>query len=449
MNSEKWNFEIPKPSDLINFIKEGNVFIDIINQVKDYIISWKFLLQVSTILSTAFLLYLISRLVIKYTGKFLTGHDKLEKASAKNWLNFFIKNLFPILLALALYFIEKIFLKFNLWGEIFHFCATLIFAWIAINIITNLVKDTFFSKIISYLIWFVAILIVVHLFDPFIAILDSISFTIGKLRLSLYLVIKSLIVLAALLWGARNLSSFTQNIINSSKTLTPAVKVLLNKLINVTFLTAAVVIGLGSLGIDLTAFALFSGAVGVGVGFGLQKIVSNIVSGIILLVDNSIKPGDVIEVGNKYGWIESMNARYVSLRVWDGSEQLIPNEDMIANKVINWSHSNNLILVKVLFGVSYNSDLKLVQGLALKCTENVGRILKDPEPSCYLTEFGDSSVNFRLSFWINDPVNGLVNVKSEILFLLWNAFKENNIEIPFPQRDIHVRTMPELDNFSR
>jgi small-conductance mechanosensitive channel len=272
-----------------------------------------------------------------------------------------------------------------------------------------------------------------------VKILDNLAFTVGQLRISLYLVIKSFLVMTLFIWGARYLSTLTEHIIETSETLTPVVKVLISKLIRISFMTIAIVVGMGSLGIDLTAFAVFSGAIGVGIGFGLQKVVSNLISGIILLMDNSLKPGDVIEVGDKYGWIEAMNARYVSIKVWDGTEQLIPNEDMITNKVINWSYTNNLILISVNFGVSYKSDLHLVRKLALDSLQNLERILTEPSAQCYLIEFGDSSVNFKLAFWINDPKNGLANIKSAVLFNLWDIFQANNIEIPFPQRDIHIK----------
>jgi small-conductance mechanosensitive channel len=195
-------------------------------------------------------------------------------------------------------------------------------------------------------------------------------------------------------------------------------------------------------GIDLTAFAVFSGAVGVGIGFGLQKIVSNFVSGIILLLERSIKPGDVIEVGSTFGSVTYLGARYASVRGRDGKEYLIPNENLITNQVVNWSYSSRLVRLDVPFGVAYDSDLHAVRDLAVEAAKRTNRVLASPMPVCHLTGFGDSAVNLLLRFWINDPANGVANIKGAVLLGLWDAFKAHGIQIPFPQRDVRIRDLP-------
>jgi small-conductance mechanosensitive channel len=195
-------------------------------------------------------------------------------------------------------------------------------------------------------------------------------------------------------------------------------------------------------GIDLTAFAVFSGAIGVGVGFGLQKIVSNFVSGIILLLERSIKPGDIIEVGSTFGSVASLGARYASVRGLDGKEYLIPNENLITNQVVNWSYSSPLVRLEVEFGVAYESDLHVVRGLAVAATRAVERVLSAPEPRCHVCGFGDSSINFVLRFWLSDPANGVVNLKGDVFLALWETFRDNEIELPFPQRDLRLRDIP-------
>ena len=201
----------------------------------------------------------------------------------------------------------------------------------------------------------------------------------------------------------------------------------------------ALLIGLNAVGIDLTAFAVFSGAVGVGVGFGLQKIVSNFVSGIILLLERSIKPGDVIEVGSTFGSVTYVGARYASVRGRDGKEYLIPNENLITNEVINWSYSSPLVRLDVKFGVAYGSDLHAVPDLAVAVASRTDRVLGSPRPVCHVTGFGDSAVDMLLRFWIEDPINGVTNIKGEVLLGLWDAFNERRIEIPMPQREVHIR----------
>jgi small-conductance mechanosensitive channel len=189
----------------------------------------------------------------------------------------------------------------------------------------------------------------------------------------------------------------------------------------------------------MSALAVFSGAVGVGVGFGLQKIVSNVVSGIILLADKSIKPGDVISVRDSFGWVVTMGARYTSVNTRDGREILIPNEDLVTHEVINWSYSNEQVRLEVKFGVGYESDPHVVKALAAAVAAGLPRVLKDPPPVCHLVAFGESSLDFCLRFWIVDPAEGLTNLRSTVLLGLWDAFKREGIEIPFPQREMRLR----------
>jgi small-conductance mechanosensitive channel len=215
--------------------------------------------------------------------------------------------------------------------------------------------------------------------------------------------------------------------------------VLLGKLARVALITFAVLIVLGSVGIDFSALAIFSGAVGVGIGFGLQKIVSNLVSGIILLADKSIKPGDVITVGDSFGWVDTMGARYTSVVGRDGREYLIPNEDFVTQRVTNWSFSHDRVRIEVKFGVSYASDPHVVRRLAVEAAAAAPRVLHEPPPSCHLRDFADSSIDFVLRLWIRDPREGLGSVRNGVLLALWDAFKREGIEFPFPQRDVNMR----------
>ena len=219
-------------------------------------------------------------------------------------------------------------------------------------------------------------------------------------------------------------------------------RALTGNLIRIALISVALLIGLNAVGIDLTAFTVFSGAVGVGIGFGLQKIVSNFVSGIILLLERSIKPGDVIEVGSTFGSVTYLGARYGSVRGRDGKEYLIPNENLITNQVINWSYSNSLVRLDVEFGVAYASDLHAVRDLAVEVAKRTKRVLASPTPLCHVTGFGDSAVNMLLRFWIEDPANGVTNIKGDVLLGLWDSFQEHRIEIPFPRREVHIRDLP-------
>ena len=189
---------------------------------------------------------------------------------------------------------------------------------------------------------------------------------------------------------------------------------------------------------DLTGLAVLSGAIGVGLGFGLQKVVSNLVSGVIILLDKSIKPGDVISIGDTFGWINALGARYVSITTRDGKEYLIPNEDLITGQVVNWSHSNEFVRLDIHFGTSYADDPHVVRKLAIDAAASVSRVLNDRPPVCHITGFGDSSVDYILRFWITDPSGGLTNIRGNVFLALWDTFHEHGISIPFPQREVRL-----------
>ena len=316
--------------------------------------------------------------------------------------------------------------------------ASLATAWIVIAIVASLIRNAFINRVVSVVAWSVAALSIVGLLDEVIAGLDRAGIMIGGLRVTALLAIKTAALLLVTMWLATALSNFFDTRLRTYQDLTPSIQVLLGKLARIALITFAVLIVLGSVGIDFSALAIFSGAVGVGIGFGLQKIVSNLVSGIILLADKSIKPGDVITVGESFGWVGTMGARYTSVVGRDGREYLIPNEDFITQRVTNWSYSSELVRLDIRFGVSYGSNPHVVRELAVQAVASCPRVLKEPAPSCHLRDFADSSIDFSLRFWIRDPREGLGSVRSTVMLALWDAFKREGIEFPFPQRDLNV-----------
>jgi len=302
---------------------------------------------------------------------------------------------------------------------------------------SSLVADPGWSKAIAVSAWSLAALDIVGLLDPTLRILESMAITFGSNRVSVLGVGKAMIALAVLFWLAGFLSSLVERRINKMAGLTPSVQVLFGKLFKITLYTIAFVMAMNTVGIDLTAFAVFSGAVGLGIGFGLQKVVSNLISGVILLLEKSVKPGDVIAIGDTYGWINSLSARYVSVITRDGTEHLIPNEDLISQRVENWSYSNQLIRQRVPIGISYSSDVRKAMKLTVEASIGQVRVLDNPAPACHLKGFGDNSVDLELRYWLRDPRNGLSNVRNEILLSIWDLFNENGVEFPFPQRELH------------
>ena len=318
--------------------------------------------------------------------------------------------------------------------------SSLATAWVVIALVAGFIRNPFVYRLVAVSAWAIAALSILDLLQPTMAALDSVGIVIGGLRVTPLLMIKTSVLLGVTLWAANTASDFLDRRVRSSADLTPSIQVLIGKLIRLLLITFAILIVLSTVGIDLSALAFFSGAVGVGLGFGLQKIVSNLVSGIILLADKSIKPGDVISVGDSFGWVDSMGARYTSVVTRDGREFLIPNEDFVTQRVINWSYSNEEVRLDVDFGVSYGSDPHQVRRLALEAALSVDRVLKQPQPVCHLLAFGNSSIDFKLRIWIRDPVDGITNVRGQVMLALWDVFKREGIEIPFPQRDINMRT---------
>jgi small-conductance mechanosensitive channel len=344
-----------------------------------------------------------------------------------------------IVLLLLLWFAR---LAFNAGGDhaaLLRLAESLVLVWVLIRVTTMLVRDERVSRAVAVVAWIIAALNIAGLITPVLGLLDAMAMPVGNFRVSVLLVLKGAITLAIFIWMANTASRLAEQRLRFFTPLTPAVQVLASKLVRMTLLTLAVVLALGSIGIDLTAFAVFSGAIGVGVGFGLQKVVSNLVSGVILLLDRSIKPGDVIEIDSTYGSVTTLNARYVSVLTRDGKEYLIPNEDLITQRVTNWSFSNDLIRMHVKVGISYESDPHEAIRLALDAARNVPRVLTEPAPNCLLVNFGDSTIDLELRFWISDPVNGTANVRSQIMLNIWDLYRQHGIELPNPQRDMTLR----------
>jgi small-conductance mechanosensitive channel len=316
--------------------------------------------------------------------------------------------------------------------------ANLAFAWLIIRLVTSVIRNSFIVRLVSLAAWLVAALSILGQLEPTIDALDSVSIVLGGLRLTPLLVIKLGVLLAVALWLSNVASNFAESRITQSSDLTPSIQVLLVKMIRLALMVFAVAVVMGAVGINLSALAIFSGAAGVGIGFGLQKIVANFISGIILLADKSVKPGDLVTIGDSSGRISAMKTRYISVAAGDGREFLIPNEDLVTQKVTNWTYTDNNTLVKVNFGTNYDADPRLVCKLAAGIAAEVPQAIKGKPPNCILVEFAEAGMKFSLTFWIATP-DGMDNVKSEVMLSLWDAFKREGIKVPYPVREIRVR----------
>ena len=355
------------------------------------------------------------------------------------------KRRLPVFLFCILIWFSVFVLKQFTWpshGFTLTIIASLTTAWLVIDLATKLIRNQLIAKTLGLIIWCVAALNILQVMPDAIEVLSTTSVNIGDFHSTVLSIIKGCLVFCFAIWFALYLGRFAERRLSNLDELSPSLRVLSSKILKAVLILAALLIGMGALGINYTALTVLSGAIGLGIGFGLRNIVSNLFGGVILLIDKSIKPGDVITVssttGETFGKINYLAARYVSVVARDGREYLIPNEDLIVNQVINWSFSSDLVRQDIHFGTSYDSDPYLVRELACKAVEKFDRVVSSKTPVCHITEFGDSSINFILRFWISDPEAGVTNIKGDIFLSLWDTFKENDIKIPFPHRQLLI-----------
>jgi small-conductance mechanosensitive channel len=278
--------------------------------------------------------------------------------------------------------------------------------------------------------------------EPVTNLLDAIGFDLGSRRLSLLTLLQIAVGLLALYAAARFLNRLAGQTIRRTAALDPTQQLLAQKLAGVAILITAFFVGIDLVGIDLTALAIFSGAFGLAVGFGFQKTFGNLIAGIILLMDRSIKPGDVISVGESFGSVSKIGVRAVSIVTREGKEHLIPNEILMTEEVINWSYSTRDVRISIPIGIAYDCDVKLAQKLMVEAATASTRVLDTPKPVVWMTAFGESSIDHEIRVWIVDPEAGLGAVRSDILNRVWELFKENGIQVPYPQRDVRVKEWP-------
>ncbi len=347
----------------------------------------------------------------------------------------------PIVILVFLWIAVEAGAQTQLFGyRLTQIAASLAGAWVAIRLISGFISNDLVARLVAWIAWILAALVALGLFDLTITLLDGIGMTFGQVRISLLAIAKGTVALGVLLWLVLVLSNLLERQIKQSDNLTPTVQVLVSKIVKIVLVTFAFLVAIGSLGIDLTALTVFGGALGIGVGIGLQKIVSNLISGLLLLIDKSIKPNDVIAVGNTYGWVASLGARYAAVRTRDGVEYLIPNEELITQRVENWSHSDRAVRLCIPVGISYSCDVRHAMDLCREASERVERVLTDPPPRCLLRSFGESAIDLEIRIWIDDPAKGRANVISEVLLQVWDLFREHDIQVPFPQRDLHLKS---------
>ncbi|HEU4708663.1 MAG TPA: mechanosensitive ion channel domain-containing protein [Methylophilaceae bacterium] len=355
------------------------------------------------------------------------------------------RTLFP-LTSLILVYLAQFVLRAWQPTHILEIAAVLLVAMAVVRLLAYALRYIFapgtwvraMENVIASFVWLVLALHLSGLLPRMLATLDAIKFGVGKHPVTLLLILQSiltvLVTLIVVLW----ISRAVENRIMQAQQIHMNVRVVLTKLIRVVLSVLAVLIALSAIGFDITLLSVFGGALGVGLGFGLQKIASNYVSGFIILLDKSIHMGDVITVDDHYGVVSELRTRYMVLRKLDGTEVVIPNETLITSAVINHSFSDRKARIQLPIQISYESALEEAMQLMRDAALANPRVLRDPAPDVHVKGFGESGIDLNLNFWIADPEEGSSGLKSDIYLEVWRSFKAHAISVPFPQREIRI-----------
>ena len=368
----------------------------------------------------------------------------------------------PVIVALGLVILARgVLLTMDLDVSILDAAARLIGAYVIVRIVVLLFTASLGNKSwmqhwenrVTLFIWLAIAAEYLGWLDPIIATLDSIGMAAGKSRITLWSVLKLLFTLTLFVLAAAWISRWVEQRLKKLSTLAPSTRIGIAKFANAFLIGISILMGLNAAGVDLTALTVLTGAIGLGLGFGLQSIAANFVSGFVLLMDRSIKPGDVISLSGQsgtstenFGWVQELRGRYVVVRDRDGVEMLVPNQQLISNAVINWSYTDPRIRLKLPIRVSYQDDPELALQVLVAACEGQRRVLRDPAPVSRLMHFSDSGIELELRFWISDPQEGVNNVRSDVNRTIWRLFKEHKLTMPVAQREILVHnTPPDLD----
>lgn len=399
-------------------------------------------IQAVTVAAIVIIVWLINRYVYKKISAHLDEQTRqIKRISLKA-----IQRLFPPLIALGLFLVAKVILQhLKLPVDILEIMIPLSISLAIIRLSVYLLRKAFpvtpllktWENIFVVIVWTLLALHLVGWLPDLLIALDDMAITVGESKISLLKAIKTVISVAAFILLALWISAIIEKRLTLNKDISSYLKIGIAKTLRVILLIIAFIIALDVIGIDLTALTVLGGALGVGIGFGLQRIASNFISGFILLFDRSIRPNDVITINNSFGWVKALRARYVVIEDRDGVETLIPNENLVTSQVINWSYTDTNVRLKIPVQISYQDDPDLAIKVMVEAAYTNNRVLKDPPAVCRLLGFGDSGINMEVRCWINDPQNGVNNVRSEINLAIWRTFKQHGITIPFPQRDVH------------
>jgi len=404
--------------------------------------------QVLATILILFVAWLTSRYVTRHIhSHLLTSEQQLRHLS----LNAVQRVYAPLFALLFLFSALALFKHFGLAHKILAIAMPLSMALAIIRLSIYILHKVFsktpflttWENVFVTLVWLTFAIHLLGWLPDVLTLIDAIAIHFGDTKVSLLHVLKILGSVVVFVLLALWFSNAVERKLAQTKNLARYLQIGIAKTIRVIVLIIAFLVALDVIGFDLTTLTVLGGALGVGIGFGLQRIASNFISGFILLFDRSIRPNDVISIGDSFGWVKELRARYVVIRDRNGVERLIPNENLITTEVINWSYTDRNIRLKIPVQISYENDPELAMALLIAAAKETSRVLAMPSPAARLLNFGDSGINLELRVWINDPQDGVNSVRSDVNLSVWKKFKENKIMIPYPQRDVHFINVPE------
>ena len=412
----------------------GQVWQELLADISTTVVAWQ-------------LLVILASLLLAWSLNGLLRNHVLKHAP-ENWkigIGGINRTLFPLTSLLGVY-VGKFILSHWQHTGLLKLAATLLLAMAVIRLVVYALRYIFapsgwvrtMENAIASMVWIILALYLSDLLPEMVQILKDISFSVGKHQVSALLILQALFIVLVTLVIALSGSRFLENKLMRAEQINMNLRVVLSKLIRVSLALIALLFALSAVGIDITLLSVFGGALGVGLGFGLQKIASNYVSGFIILLDESVHMGDVITVDGHYGVVSILRARYMVLRKLDGTEVVIPNETLITNAVINHSFTDRKVRVQMPVQVSYDSPLELAMQLMQKAAENHSRVLIEPAPCVLIKGFGESGIDLNLRIWIPDPEEGSAALQSAIYLEIWHAFQQQGISIPYPQREVRI-----------
>ena len=411
----------------------------------DYLLSVSVFMQAAALIVAGFVVFLTNKWIMR----------KIVERSKGNWKALgegIVKIVSPFIFLIVVWLSGCILMPYQT-VDILHVIQTLLIALIVIRLVVYLVKYILhpnpllnaYQNFLSSILW---VTVVLHLFGflaPISSSLQSITFGFGDKEFSVLLVLQLLAGIFLSVISAMTLSRFIENRLMKVTQIGLSGRVMINKIVRIALYVIAIIVALDTIGLDLTFLSVFGGAFGVGLAFGMQKIASNYVSGFTILLDKSLQIGDILTIGEHYGIVDSIKSRYTVLRKLDGVEVIIPNETLIAENIINHTSSDRKVRVWIDIQVGYSSSVDLATEIMLSSCNQQERVIKDePEPTVYLMNFGESGIDLKLVFYIEDAEEGTYRLKSDINKEIWREFQAKGIEIPFPQRVIHVENVKDF-----